>query len=97
MFPATTHSDQVDSTSQALAWKGEGFPSWGLHLHYRQAVERQKAPNLPGPVRLKSPETEGTLYTRLGRSVNMSREPLEVSGELAQELINMGWKIVEDG
>jgi hypothetical protein len=31
-----------------------------------------------------------------GKSVNMSTDILEVSGELAQELIDAGWEIVED-
>ena len=43
-FPMSKHSDQVDSTSQALAWINAGYfgPSMGIFHYYRLLSEEQK-------------------------------------------------------
>lgn len=95
MFPASQHADQVDSTSQALTWQGEGFPGWGIFEYYQQHGQTQGAGHLPAIVRLKSPETFGTIITGRGKIYNMSTDLLEVTVEDALELIAWGFKIVE--
>ena len=40
MFPAGRHDDQVDSTTQALAWTKIRPPGWGWSEYCRQQLER---------------------------------------------------------
>jgi len=40
VFPNGRYDDQVDSTSQALAWTKQRPPGWGIFEFYRQEAER---------------------------------------------------------
>jgi predicted phage terminase large subunit-like protein len=42
VFPNGRHDDQVDSTSQALAWTKQRPPYWGLREFYRQEYEKAR-------------------------------------------------------
>jgi len=39
MFPAGRHDDQVDSTTQALAWTKTRPPGWGIVEFYSELSE----------------------------------------------------------
>ncbi|MGA7323005.1 MAG: hypothetical protein WBX25_00630, partial [Rhodomicrobium sp.] len=42
VFPNGRHDDQVDSTSQALAWTKLRPTNWGLREYYRQEYEKAR-------------------------------------------------------
>jgi predicted phage terminase large subunit-like protein len=44
VFPNGRHDDQVDSTSQALAWSKLRPPGWGILEYYRRETERMREP-----------------------------------------------------
>jgi predicted phage terminase large subunit-like protein len=39
-FPGSKHDDQVDSTTQALAWMRKPMAGWGIFEYYRQLAEK---------------------------------------------------------
>jgi predicted phage terminase large subunit-like protein len=42
VFPNGRHDDQVDSTSQALAWSKQRPPGWGIQEYYRELAEGRR-------------------------------------------------------
>jgi hypothetical protein len=45
VFPNGRYDDQVDSTSQALAWTKQRPPGWGIFEYYRQLADIAAASN----------------------------------------------------
>jgi len=69
VFPNSRHDDQVDSTSQALAWTKQRPSYWGLLEYYREEAEKAKGIPAPTMVRLKAPTGGPThVYTKDGNS-----------------------------
>ena len=97
LFPASTYTDQVDSTSQALDWQGEGFPGYGTFEYYRRLARPAQTGRLPRKVKLKAPEDFGTLQTDTGKLINMSSNPIEVAAEEVEEYLRYGFTIVPKG
>jgi predicted phage terminase large subunit-like protein len=54
-FRGAKYDDQVDSTSQALAWLKQRVPGWGIQEYYRRQVETLRAPVQPAKIRVKPP------------------------------------------
>ena len=65
-FPNGRHDDQVDSTSQALAWMKQRPPFWGLREYYRQQYEKARNPGASTLVRLAAPAGVCRVQTRSG-------------------------------
>ncbi|MGI8568086.1 MAG: phage terminase large subunit [Methylocella sp.] len=66
VFPNGRHDDQVDSTSQALAWTKQRPPGWGIFEYYRQEAEKAKRLIPPVMVRFKAPPGVSRVYTMSG-------------------------------
>lgn len=70
-FPNAKHDDQVDSTSQALAWiRQEGSPG-GLFDFYRQEYERRAAFSEHRTVQLRAPHGMAHVLMRDGERRNI--------------------------
>ena len=62
-FPSTRHDDQVDSTSQALAWiRGQAIAGAGLREFYRQEAEATRAFTEDRTVHLRAPAGVSHVY-----------------------------------
>jgi hypothetical protein len=73
-FPGLKHDDQVDSTSQFLAWwREEGDPG-GLWHFYEQQFERQRAMAEDRTVQLRAPASINRLITISGDTVNVGSD-----------------------
>jgi len=66
LFPNGCHDDQVDSTSQALAWTKLRPPGWGVYEYYRQEYEKARNPGASRLVRLAAPAGICRVQTRSG-------------------------------
>ncbi|KUO56879.1 MAG: hypothetical protein APF78_05815 [Sphingomonadales bacterium BRH_c3] len=68
-FPGLRHDDQVDSTSQALAWfRDEGNPG-GLWHYMRQEAEKREAFHHHRTVRMRAPAGVSHFYCRDGTGI----------------------------
>lgn len=68
-FPSVRHDDQVDSTSQALAWlRDEGNPG-GLWFFMKQQAERLAAHGVERTVRMRAPPGVSHFYPRDGMCI----------------------------
>ncbi|MGA9550220.1 MAG: phage terminase large subunit [Rhodomicrobium sp.] len=66
LFPDGRHDDQVDSTSQALAWTKQRPAGWALREIYRQEYEKARNPGASTLVRLAAPAGICRVQTRSG-------------------------------
>lgn len=73
-FPGLKHDDQVDSTSQFLAWfREEGEPG-GLYRYYEQEFERKRAMAEHRTVQLRAP-------ARMSHYITISGETMAVGSD----------------
>jgi predicted phage terminase large subunit-like protein len=73
-FPGLKYDDQVDSTSQFLAWfREEGEPG-GLYRFYEQEFERQRAQAEDRTVQLRAPPGVNRFFTITGESLNIGSD-----------------------
>lgn len=96
-FPGSKYADQVDSTTQALAWMRTPGVGWGLLEYYRRkaAGEYDKK---PGMIRLQFPKSfTGSSYaTSQGRTFNRwDGDIVHVTPEEAQHMYVLGFTKVE--
>jgi predicted phage terminase large subunit-like protein len=98
MFPNGKYDDQIDSTSQALAWTKQRPPGWGILEYYRQQVENMRnPPERYTMVRVKPPTQFSNLYTMSGRNILPRPDgSFEVSLEDAKPLLMAGWQQISD-
>ena len=68
-FPGLKHDDQVDSTSQFLAWYREEGDAGGLHEFYRQEFEKRRAFEEDRTVHMRAPAGVSHLYLMNGECV----------------------------
>ena len=66
LFPNGRHDDQVDSTSQALAWTKQRPAGWALREIYRQKYEKARNPGAASLVRLAAPAGICRVQTKSG-------------------------------
>jgi predicted phage terminase large subunit-like protein len=64
VFPNGRHDDQVDSTSQALAWTKIRPVGWNIYELYRQEHEKARNPSTARLVRLAAPAGISRVQTR---------------------------------
>jgi len=96
MTSTRKYDDQVDSTSQALAWTKQRPANWGLMEYYRRLAETRK-PQSSTMVRVKSPTQTSTLYTMDGRNILVGPDgTFELSLEDAKPLLMAGWQQLPD-
>jgi predicted phage terminase large subunit-like protein len=95
-FPASKYDDQVDSTSQALAWIKQRVPGWGILEFYRRSVEEARCGPSSNVVRLKAPPGISHVYTITGRQVMVSSDgTVELSEKEATPLLGAGFQRIE--
>lgn len=91
-FPGVKNDDQVDSTTQALAWMRTPMPGWGIIEYYRRlaAGEYDEEKRI---VRLKFPEKfTGAISTIKGRTFNRwQSEIIEVTEGEAKHMYGLGF------
>jgi hypothetical protein len=96
MFPNGKYDDQIDSTSQALAWTKQRPKGWGIFEFYRQAAQ-EKMPPVIATVRLKPPSPLSTFFTITGERINCLRDnTFRMSEEDAKPLLGIGWQRLPD-
>jgi hypothetical protein len=97
MFPYAKYDDQVDSTSQALAWKKQRIQWWGLYEYYRRGAETL-APAPPKKVRLLVTDGSSHIITMNGIQIARGADgTIEVSEEDAIPLLRIGYKRIVNG
>ncbi len=91
-FPGSKHDDQVDSTTQALAWMRAPSPGWGFLEYYRRLAAGEYDEQ-PASVRLKFPENfTGSICTIKNRTFNKWQgEIIEVTEEEAAHMYKLGF------
>ncbi len=91
-FPGGKHDDQVDSTTQALAWMRTPMPGAGIIEYYRRLAAGEYDKDIPN-VRLKFPEKfAGAISTIKGRTFNRwQSEIIEVTEEEATHMYKLGF------
>jgi hypothetical protein len=67
VFPNGRYDDQVDSTSQALAWTKQRPRGWGILEYTRQLADIATGRVEPPRVRLKAPPGISHVYTLSGQ------------------------------
>src|SRR5262245_61927179 len=94
-FPAAKYDDQVDSTSQAIAWLKQRTPGWGIREYYRRQAEALRAPAQPGTIRVKPLTPTTTVYTRSGQQFIAEADgTFELPEDDAKPLLAVGWQRV---
>jgi hypothetical protein len=98
LFPNGKYDDQIDSTSQALAWTKQRPSDWGILEYYRQQVENMRnPPERWTMVGVKPPTQFSNLYTMSGRNILPRPDgSFEVSLEDAKPLLMAGWQQISD-
>ena len=91
IFPAGRHDDQVDSTTQALAWTKQRPPGWGLYEFYRQECEKAMGLRPPSMVSLKAPPGVTHVYGLSGRQYGVREGIVTVVEEDMPPLIRAGF------
>ncbi len=93
LFPNGKYDDQIDSTSQALAWTKQRPAGWGILEYYRQKAENIRNPGRATMVRIKPPTQISHLYTMGGQSIVPGPDGTFVlSLEDAKPLLAVGWQ-----
>lgn len=96
MFPHAKFDDQVDSTSQALAWKKQRFEWWGLFEYYKRGAEALVRPPTK-KVRLLVTDGSSHIITMNGIQIARGADgTIEVSEEDSIPLLRHGYKRVTD-
>jgi predicted phage terminase large subunit-like protein len=95
-FPAGKFDDQVDSTSQFLAWTKQGRTSGSAWVEYmRQQAEAPHRAAAPAMVRLKVTNGSSHIIDSSGRQIGVQPDgTIEVSEEDARALIGKGFRRV---
>jgi len=93
-FPHAKYDDQVDSTSQALAWAKQRPAGWGVLEHMRRMVEKENGRAMGFPVTLKVPRVGITLVqTKSGQQLMVRPDlTIEVNEEDARPLLAAGFQ-----
>ena len=92
-FPGAKYDDQVDSTSQAIAWLKQRTPGWGIREYYRRQVETLRAPVSAPTVRVKPLTPTTTVYTRSGQQFIAEADgTFELPEDDAKPLLAAGWQ-----
>ena len=91
IFPAGRFDDQVDSTSQALAWAKRRPPGWGIYEYTRREAERAAGRVEQPLVRLKAPPGVSNVYTMSGRQIMVHEGYLSVPSDDAPPLLAAGF------
>jgi predicted phage terminase large subunit-like protein len=94
VFPNGRYDDQVDSTSQALAWSKQRPPGWGILEYYRLEAERATGLLPPAMVRMKAPVGISHVYTRDGHQHMVHDGHITVSEMDATTLLAAGFERV---
>lgn len=71
-FPGLAHDDQVDSTSQFLAWLREEGDAGGLYEYYRQEAEKKRAFDEDRTVHLRAPAGVSHIYIMSGEMISVA-------------------------
>jgi predicted phage terminase large subunit-like protein len=91
-FPLGRNDDQVDSTTQALAWIREFGAEPALITHYRQEAERERAYREDKTVRMLAPEGPSHWGLMDGTMVSIPPDRIVLmTAENARPLRGSGW------
>lgn len=90
-YPAGRHDDQVDSTSQALAWTKQRPPCWGILEYYRQQAEIAASRMEPPRVRLKAPPGISHVHAMSGGQYMVQDGIVSVPEDDAPPLLGVGF------
>ena len=94
-FPASKFNDQVDSTSQALAWTKARPAGWGLLEYMRRESEKLNPSSTGIMVKLKAPNGSSHVQTITGHTIAASADgTFLVSEEDARPLVGAGFQRV---
>src|SRR5262249_6624757 len=66
-FPGAKYDDQVDSTSQAIAWLKQRTPGWGIREYYRRQADALPVPARLPTVKVKPATTTSHVYIMSGQ------------------------------
>jgi predicted phage terminase large subunit-like protein len=91
VFPNGRYDDQVDSTSQALAWTKHRPPGWGILEYYRQLADIATGRVEPPRVQLKAPPGITHVYTLSGQMLAVHGGYVSVAADDAPPLIGAGF------
>jgi predicted phage terminase large subunit-like protein len=92
-FPTAKYDDQVDSTSQFLAWSKQRAPGWGIWEYYRLLDEQSRGGPIALPIRLKAPAEISCVYTLSGRQIAVGADrTLAVDEDEAKPLLAAGFQ-----
>jgi len=91
VFPNGRYDDQVDSTSQALAWTKQRPPGWGLLEYYRQQADIATGRVEPTARPLKAPPGITHVYTLSGQQFLVQDGYVSVADDGAPPLIGAGF------
>lgn len=95
-FPNSAFDDQVDSTSQALAWVKQRPPGWGVFEYYRSLHECSQSARKESTALVKILSGSSHVYLLDGTVVMVGADGIiEVSEENAKPLLMAGHMIVE--
>ncbi len=91
-FPYAKYSDQVDSTSQALAWTKQRPAAWGWFEYMRREAEKVTRGSVTIRVTLRAPVGVSHVQTLTGKQVMVAPDgTIDVSEEDARPLIGAGF------
>jgi len=92
-FPNSKYDDQVDSTSQALAWTKQRSPASGWIEFMRRQVEAQRTGASTAMVKPKVPDGVSHVYLKDGQLVAIRPDrTMAVSEENAKPLLAAGYQ-----
>jgi predicted phage terminase large subunit-like protein len=91
IYPASRYDDQVDSTSQALAWTKQRTSAWAWIEYYRDLAERANGTAPPREVRFKTPPGITHVYGMSGQLYAVRDEFVTVAEENAAPLLRAGF------
>jgi hypothetical protein len=91
VFPNGRYDDQVDSTSQALAWTKHRPSGWGLLEYTRQLADIATGRVEPPRVQLKAPPGITYVYTLSGQQSLVQDGYVSVAADDAPPLIGAGF------
>lgn len=98
-FPNSKYDDQVDATSQFLAWTKQRSPASGWLEYMREQVEAQRSGRSMTMVKLRAPEGISHVSTLSGRQVAIPwpDRVIELSDEDARPLYGAGFQRIQVG
>lgn len=98
-FPGSSYADQVDSTSQFLAWVRDPTSTRGLLGYYKQQLAKaklQKRQREDATVRVRAPEGVPAIRTLTGKDYVVPTDRIvTMSEEDAEPLLRQGWEEVQ--